>query len=240
MAHYLIAHLNGGRYGDVQILSGEGIDELHRGVKEYVTMGISGGFYGMGWFEANLGETKVYSHSGNVPDFSAFMALVPVQKRGVALLLNADPYGLPPITGEVGLNVTAILAGQQPAPIRMDFIQWIMRLLPLIPILQVVGVIATLRRLRRWRADPELRPSGGRLWVEEILLPWVPNLSLAAFLVYLRSTGLLRFLHFFMPDIAWIARISGGFAGLWAFLRTGLILGTLRKPSPPKTFSSKE
>ena len=30
MAHYLIAHLNGGRYKDVQILSPEGIAELHR------------------------------------------------------------------------------------------------------------------------------------------------------------------------------------------------------------------
>jgi hypothetical protein len=171
-----------------------------------------------------MGPTKTYSHSGNVPDFSAFMALIPEQRKGVILLLNADPYGLPPITGEIGLNMTAILAGQPPAPIQLDLIQWIMRLLPLIPLLQVVGVIATLRRLRRWRADPGLRPTGGRMWAEQILLPWVPNLSLAAILIYLRSTGLLRFLHLFMPDVAWIARISGGFAGIWAFLRTVLLL----------------
>jgi CubicO group peptidase (beta-lactamase class C family) len=224
MAHYLIAHLNGGCYGNVQILSAAGIEALHHGVKEYIMMGISGGFYGMGWFEIDMGPTKTYSHSGNVPDFSAFMALIPEQRKGVILLLNADPYGLPPITGEIGLNMTAILAGQPPAPIQLDLIQWIMRLLPLIPLLQVVGVIATLRRLRRWRADPGLRPTGGRMWAEQILLPWVPNLSLAAILIYLRSTGLLRFLHLFMPDVAWIARISGGFAGIWAFLRTVLLL----------------
>ena len=35
MAHYLIAHLNGGRYGDVQILSAAGIEELHRGAVEF-------------------------------------------------------------------------------------------------------------------------------------------------------------------------------------------------------------
>ena len=69
------------------------------------------------------------------------------------------------------------------------------------------------------------------MWGEHILLPLIPNLSLAAILVYLRSSGLLRFLHLFMPDLAWIARISGGFAGIWAFLRTGLILRTLRKAS---------
>jgi CubicO group peptidase (beta-lactamase class C family) len=230
MAHYLIAHLNGGHFGGAQILSSANIDELHRGVKEYIVAGISGGFYGMGWFEVDMGQTKTFSHSGNVPDFSAFMALVPEQKRGVILLFNADPYGLPPITEEVGMGVTALLAGQQPAPIKLDFIQWIMRLLPLIPLLQVTGAIATLGLLRRWRKNPAFRPSGGRMWGQHILLPLVPNLTLAAILVYLRSNGLLRFMHLFMPDLSWIARISGGFAGIWAFLRSGLILQTLRKP----------
>ena len=230
MAHYLIAHLNGGCYNDVQILSRAGIDELHRGVKEYIEFGIASGLYGMGWFDLDVGRTKTFSHSGNVPDFSAFMALIPEQKKGVVLLLNADPYGLPPITGEIGLNLTAVLAGQQPAPIRLDFIQWIMRLLPLIPLLQIVGVFSTLRRLRRWDGNPALRPSSRRMWGQYILLPLIPNLSLAAILVYLRSSGLLRFMHLFMPDLSWILRISGGFAGIWAFLRTGLILLTLRKP----------
>ena len=112
----------------------------------------------MGWFDIDLGPTKTYSHGGNVPDFSAFMALVPEQKKGVVLLLNADPYGLPLITEEVGMGVTALLAGQQPAPIQLDFIQWIMRLLPLIPLLQIVGVFATLRLLRRWRQEPGTSP----------------------------------------------------------------------------------
>jgi CubicO group peptidase (beta-lactamase class C family) len=229
MAHYLIAHLNGGRYGDVQVLSAEGIDELHRGVAEQVVVGISSGRYGMGWYERDLGPTKTYSHAGNVPDFSAFMALVPEQKRGVVLLFNADPYGMPPVTEEVGMGVTALLAGQEPPPIRLDFIQWIMRLLPLIPVLQMVGVLATFGSLRRWRRDPGRRPGGGRTWAQHILLPLIPNLSLAALLVYLRASGLLRFIHTFLPDLSWIARISGGFAAIWAFLRTGLMLRFLRK-----------
>jgi CubicO group peptidase (beta-lactamase class C family) len=235
MAHYLIAHLNGGRYGGLQILSEAGIDELHRGVREYIVGSIFSGKYGMGWFDVDLGQTKTYSHAGNVPNFSAFMALIPKHKKGVVMLLNADPYGLPPITEEFGLGVTAILAGQQPAPIRLDFVQWIMRSLPLIPLLHVLGILATLRSLRRWRADPALRPTSGRLWGQHILLPLLPNLSFAAITVYLRSSGLLRFMHFFMPDLAWIARICGGIAGVWAFLRTGLILQTLRKSLAPNT-----
>jgi CubicO group peptidase (beta-lactamase class C family) len=235
MAHYLIAHLNGGRYGDVQILSAAGIDELHRGAAEYVAGGVSAGLYGMGWYERDLRGTKAFAHAGNVPDFSAFMALVPQQRKGVVLLFNADPYGLPPVTEEVGMGVTAVLAGQQPAPIRLDFVQWIMRLLPLIPLLQVAGALATLRRLDRWRRDPAARPGRGCVAGRHILLPLIPNLSLAAILGYLQSGGLIRFLHLFMPDLAWIARTSGGFAGLWAVLRTGLILLTLQRPMAPNT-----
>jgi hypothetical protein len=103
------------------------------------------------------------------------MGLVPEQKRGVILLLNADPYGLPAITIEIGTGVNTLLAGQQPAPIKLDFIQWIMRLLPLIPLLQVVGVFATLRGVRRWERKPATRPGVGRIWGQHIVLPLFPG-----------------------------------------------------------------
>jgi CubicO group peptidase (beta-lactamase class C family) len=227
MTHYLIAHLNRGRYRDAQILSAAGIDELHRGVAQFAYGSFAAGRYGMGWFEVDLDGTKTYSHGGNVPDFSAFMALVPGQKKGLVVLFNADPYGLPMITEEVGMGMTALLAGLEPPPIRLDFVQWIMRLLPLIPLLQVAGVYATLRRLGSWQKDPALCPSSGRIWGQHIVLPLVPNLALAAILGYLQSSGLIRFMHLYMPDLSWIARICGSFAGIWAFQRTGLILQTL-------------
>jgi hypothetical protein len=136
---------------------------------------------------------------------------------------------MPVIMEEVGYGVMALLAGQQPAPIRLDFIQWIMRLLPLIPLLQVGSVAVTLNKLRQWERDPAQRPSAGRMWRQHLLLPLIPNLTLAAILVYLRSSDLLRFMRLFMPDLAWITRTSGSLAGMWALLRTGLILRALRK-----------
>ena len=81
----------------------------------------------MGWFVTDIGQTKIVWHGGNVPDFSSFMALLPEQKKGVVLLVNADHYGLPFILAEVGMGVAALLAGQQPAPIRLGFIPWAMR-----------------------------------------------------------------------------------------------------------------
>jgi CubicO group peptidase (beta-lactamase class C family) len=224
LAHYIIAHLNGGRYREAQVLSAAGMDELHRGVAEFRAGDLAEGKYGMGWFETDQGGTTIFSHAGNVPDYSAFMALVPALGRGVVVLLNADPFGLPPITDEVGSGIAALLAGGQPDPIRLDIVRWIMRSLPAIPLLQIAGVLATRRRLARWRRDPAGRPGGVGLWGRHLLLPLIPNLTLATALVALRAGGLLRFMAVFMPDLAWIIRISGGLAALWAVLRTGLVL----------------
>ena len=154
MAHYLSAHMNAGRYKDVQILSAPGIDELHRGVMGYFPMGIPSGKYGMGWFDIDLGDTKTFTHSGNVPDFSAYMGFIPDQHKGLVILFNADPYGLPPITEEIGMGMVAVLAGKQPEPMKWGFVQWFFRLLPLLPLLQVVGIITTLRSARRISQDP--------------------------------------------------------------------------------------
>ena len=162
LARYLIAHLNGGRYGNAQVLSKAGIEELHRGVAEQRLMGKPVAAYGMGWFVTKIGRTQLISHGGNVPEFSSHLALLPGHKKGAVLLVNAD-HGLPFILDEVGAGVAALLAGEQPPPSRLGFLPWVMRALPLIPLLQVAGVFVTLRMLRRWRQDPVLRPARGRI-----------------------------------------------------------------------------
>ena len=127
------------------------------------------------------------------------------------------------------MGVAALLAGQQPAPIRFGFIPWVMRGLLLIPLLQIVGVVATLRLLRRWRQDPALRPSGGRMWGLHILLPLIPNLLVALTLIPMlgKMRGFLMLYHarLFLdrPGLRQLRRV-------WSFLRTGLILRALRKP----------
>ena len=108
MAHYLIALLNGGRYGDAQILSEAGIAEMHQGVAEHVAMGMSMGTYGMGWYASDVGETEVIWHTGLVPDFCAYMALVPEQKKGVILLLNADHFMMEAVLTEDGAGDPAL------------------------------------------------------------------------------------------------------------------------------------
>jgi CubicO group peptidase (beta-lactamase class C family) len=236
MARYLIALLNEGRYGNVQILSRAGIDEMHRGVAETSFMDLSLGQYGMGWFIDEISGTKLAWHSGTNPDFAAFMALLPEQKKGVVLLFNADHHWMNPVLSDFGGGVAALLAGDQPEPIPLvGLIPWILRGLLLIPALQIVGVVATLRLLRRWRWDPECRPTGGRKWGLYILLPLILDLLVA--LTLLPMLGKTRgYLMLYMPDYSWVAMVCGSFALVWGFLRTGLILQNLRKPSSPQTF----
>ncbi len=230
MAHYLIALLNGGRYGDAQILSEAGIAELHQGVAEHVAMGMSMGTYGMGWYASDVGETEVIWHTGLVPDFCAYMALVPEQKKGVILLLNADHFMMEPVLTEIGTGIAALLAGEQPPTLQLGFIPWMMRSLLLIPLLQIVGVVTTLRRMRGWRRHPERRPDGERPWIRHGLLPLVPNLLVMAFPLLLLLGPMRGFWMLFMPDVSWTAIVSGGFAGMWAFVRTGLMSRALWGP----------
>jgi CubicO group peptidase (beta-lactamase class C family) len=227
MAHYLIAYLNGGRYGDVQILSPAGIDEMHRPAAEINEMGLSLGSYGMGWISQGTGESRIVWHSGIVPDFGAFMALVPEQKKGIVLLINANHAMMKMTYDEVWLGAAQRLSGQPPTPAQFDALPWVMRGMVLIPILQIVGIAATLRLLRRWRQNPATCPSRGRMWREHIVLPLIPNLSVALTLIPMLS-NMRGFLRLFMPDYSLVAMVCGSFSLVWSFLRVGLILRILR------------
>ncbi|HJQ27837.1 MAG TPA: serine hydrolase domain-containing protein, partial [Rubrobacter sp.] len=245
MARYLIAHLNEGRYDGVRILSAAGIDELHRPAVEAKQMGIAFGHYGMGWIIEETGQTKIVWHSGTVPDFFAYMAILPEQKRGVVMLVNANHLMMDKMAfTEVGMGVARLLAGERPVPSWFGAVPWALRGLPLIPALQVVGAAATLRRLLRWHRDPNSRPPGGRKWGRYILLPLIPDLlvslpllgslwtgTLDVPLLGLVGRGTLDVFLLFMPDVSRIALACGGFALAWMVLRTGLILWTLRKRS---------
>ncbi|HNS52141.1 MAG TPA: serine hydrolase domain-containing protein [Anaerolineae bacterium] len=234
LARYMIALLNRGRYGDVQVLSGAGVDELHREVGQVGAFGLSLGQYGMGWFVGKHGKTKLIWHGGTLPDFAAHMALLPEQKKGVVLLFNACHHWMNPVLADLGNTVAVRLAGEPHAPLPFfHLVPWVLRAQLLIPALQVAGVAATLRRLRRWRLDPERRPSGGRAWGLHVLLPLIANLLAA--LPLKPMLGKRRgYQRLYMSDWAWIAMVCGSFALVWSFLRTGLALAALRKASPSK------
>jgi CubicO group peptidase (beta-lactamase class C family) len=109
MAHYLIAQLNGGRYGDNSILSAAGISEMQRGAAAE-RPGVA---YGMGWEATQVNGTQVIQHDGSVFNSHAQVVLIPSAGWGIAVFLNADSAlmelaGLP---DTVGYGIGSMLMG---------------------------------------------------------------------------------------------------------------------------------
>jgi CubicO group peptidase (beta-lactamase class C family) len=239
MAHYLIAQLNGGRYRDVQILPPGGIADMHSPATDATTMGVALE-YGMGWFIEPTSQGNRIWHDGTAPDYFSYMALLPDQNRGMVLLVNANELVINfAALALVGSDTASLLAGVQPESASRAVVPWALRACLLIPVFQILGVFLTLKAVRRWREDMSRRPSPFRTWTLHIVLPAIPNLALVFCALWLVTSGVLRFWLFFMPDLTWLALISGGFAGIWTFLRTGLILRAVRSPSSPQTIAGR-
>jgi CubicO group peptidase (beta-lactamase class C family) len=223
IAHYLIANLNGGNYRGAQILSAAGIAEMHKGAAIIREMGLSLGFYGMGWISNDRGEARIVSHSGIVPDFGAYMAMVPEQKKGIVILFNANHAMMKLTFDELGMGAAQLLAGGNPTATLLGAAPWAMRSMSLVPVLQLISIAATLKLFGRWRCqDPALYINRSRWRRPCILFPLFLNLLTSFTLVPL--LGRMRgFYKLFMPDFTWIALVCGSIAGVWTFLHTILI-----------------
>jgi CubicO group peptidase (beta-lactamase class C family) len=84
MAHYLIAQLNGGAYGENQIVSPAGMAALHSAGAQ---MSPSSS-YGMGWVIHNQGGLTKIEHNGDTSNFHSNMLLLPEEQIGIVALSN--------------------------------------------------------------------------------------------------------------------------------------------------------
>jgi hypothetical protein len=94
--------------------------------------------------------------------------------------------------------------------------------------MQIVGIASTLRRMQ----SAEMEPARSR--VRRTMLPLIPDLALVGMLAYLQSSGTIRFLKLFMPDLASTAWASGTLAWVSAVLRVSLLFRALQKPGGPR------
>jgi hypothetical protein len=163
------------------------------------------------------------------------MALLPNQNRGMVLLVNANQVVMNFALAEVGGVAASLLAGIQPEPIPWAVVPWSLRAFLIIPIFQILGVFITLRAVRRWRKGASHRLGPIRKWLH-IVLPIILNLVLVSCALWLLTSGVLKFWLYYMPDLSWLALICGGFALVWIFIRTRLILGALRGSATPQPF----
>ncbi len=221
MAHYLIAHLNQGRYKNIHILSPEGIAELHQPViVPKVT--AEKGAYSMGWVVEETGQGTRLSHAGQVPDFFAYMTLLPDQKRGMILLANGNHFLTYMSLLQIGSNVSSLLANEHSGLASLSITLWIIRAFLILPILQIIDVLVTLRLLSRWRRNVSRRPEPARAWAFHI--PVTLHLIIVLVMLGMFISGRITALLVFMPDLSWLFLTCSGFALVWIFLRTRWIL----------------
>jgi len=105
MAHYLIAEMNGGRYGNSSVLSSEGMALTQ----------TSPGTYAMGWELFHIDERLLINHEGGTGHFQTSVFFDPEARVGVfvgANVMNAlDAFSSPPGTEPLD-GITARAIGQ--------------------------------------------------------------------------------------------------------------------------------
>ncbi len=151
LAHYAIAHLDDGRYGDAAILSPEGVAALHAPA---VQVPGSDAQYAMGWGVVTWEAQSMIFHSGDVFNYHSFITLLPDDDLGFVLLVNATGFEQLSQVDGIAQGVLSLLHGGAPpesisAPFTNRLLYWAIVLTPFIQILGIV--VGWRRRMRRGR-----------------------------------------------------------------------------------------
>jgi hypothetical protein len=228
VAHFLVAQLNGGRFGDASLLSAAGIATMHRnampaeGTDEY---------HAMDWGVGPVGGETAIHKGGAVADFKAQMLFFPRRELGLVVLMNANRQ-LDSSLGDIRLpmlayNLAELLVGQSPTAFATSPLPTLLYMSLIIAVvLQVAGVARTMLLLRRWRARHELQPRGRAALVMRLGLPLLANLVWGLFaLVGLPVLFGAPFSYclYVAPDLFSVLLVSGMVALVWGITRTRLL-----------------
>lgn len=219
MTHYLIAQLNGGVYGNQQLLSPQGIATLH-------TPGAKIGplsSYGMGWvIQGQPGATAIW-HNGDVSNFHANLLLLPDQHIGIVILINVSKaYNNAainiPIEGVAAILLGESLTASTNPPVTV-IPQMLLLVTLLIPILWIIGSYLSIKR---WRQRDELPPYGiNGFW--RLYLPLaidVCPLGLAWILFPAQFHTPMETIALFAPDVFFVIVTLTVLSLGWAATRT--------------------
>ncbi len=217
LSHYLIAYLNGGQYGGVQVLSPEGIAQLTQPAIE-TGISVPGTDYGMGWVIQETSPGRRIWHNGKVPDYFSYMALLPEQNSGLVLLGNVNHTASMYDISMVGAGAASLLAGLTPEPIPWAMVPWATRGFLVIPVIQIAGVFTLIKLRKHWKLKAGHRPGGIRALNVFALLLVMLNLGVAILALALLMSRMLPFLFLFMPDLTWLSLVCGSFALAWLLL----------------------
>lgn len=91
LGHFLIAHMNNGRYKEFQLLKQETIEIMHNEIYEESINNASNlrmRYYGLGWFRCNWFGCETEGHGGMMPGGVAYMMTNTTDNTGFIMLTN--------------------------------------------------------------------------------------------------------------------------------------------------------
>jgi CubicO group peptidase (beta-lactamase class C family) len=256
LGHWIVAHLNGGRYGETQVVSEAGMAALH-------TAGVqSDDFHGyaFGWGSRPLWEALdpvapladgfyqlpiLVEHSGEWANGHSYVGLVPAEGWGFGLLVNAWDFAEGSRFSLLEQNVLRILEGREPfdwipgeAPLDQNA-KLIAGLLLLAEVVSFVWWVRRLRSLARGATGARSRRVIAAGAIALVLDAFVLVLYLVIAPDHADSTIAVLFRE--TPDLAVFALPTLALAILWGPIRTiwwaSRLLGFRRggpSASPPR------
>jgi CubicO group peptidase (beta-lactamase class C family) len=197
MSHFLIAQLNGGRYGNAQVLSPAGIDEMHRPV---IATWKHDTTYGMGWEIGPIAGIPAIWHEGSIFNYHANMVLLPGSATGFVLLENIYSGLDENRLNKIAEGATLLLSGKAPPTITFNGkLLLAYGILFLIVFLQLWALVRSVQKMPSHHARPRKPLSGSAIsmLVLAILLSMAWGLLIVLGIPYL----------FGMPLISTVVRI---------------------------------
>ncbi|MFL5578596.1 MAG: serine hydrolase domain-containing protein [Gemmatimonadaceae bacterium] len=229
LSHYLIAQMNGGRYGATSVLSPAGIAAMHAPGPHTHRPGQSAtpAGYGMGWAVGANRGVPVFGHDGATWSFHSLQMVDSRDGWGLIVLANADNQ----VTAfephrAITRGAFARLAGLPPPPtgpslrvfyVVLDAVLLVASAWIVWGLLRVPRWSAALRRRQRarhgrWRTAGTLARVALEVLVPALLLVASPRLAGASWRVLLVTA----------PDLGWWALAASAL-----LLATGLLHGAL-------------
>jgi CubicO group peptidase (beta-lactamase class C family) len=218
LGHYLIAQLNGGRYGEAQVLSPENVALMHQPAVETLNKGVS---YAFGW-RTNLveGEPAV-RHGGDTSSSHSNISFSPTRGWGVAIVMNAFGFPQSAALNEPVNEVMRLASGYDAGQPEDDQA-------PVFYILWGIAILsAALNLLFLWALQRHINKGGQFRLIRNLLLPLVINLGLLWFL-FIGFPSLndsdYSVMFVYLPDTSLIFLVCAGIILLTMFLRLGVYL----------------
>jgi CubicO group peptidase (beta-lactamase class C family) len=214
MGHYLIAQLNEGRYGDVQILSPEYIALMQQPAIEY---GNNGESYAFGLRTKVVGGEPSVRHGGDVSNFHSDIAFSPARGWGVAVVINYSGAPVFHILNEPVNEVLRMTSGFDSGHAAEDLTGVIKVVWGVIILMVSLNIVLwAIIYWRRWHHSLPLRLVWHTLlplaldmvlmWLSLVFVPNLLDTTLSVLLAY-------------APDLAQILLVCGVVTGLTALTR---------------------